>query len=771
MTDCGTVPCIFNIDSGLCPVVITISLSVGIVGFAVLYRYRELLEGRRAYIWIVASVILFIGIFTAAAFPTMEECGGPTTGVGVSIDQDAGATAKITMVDTGNLDSWGLVGPDGTRSTMALFEAGTRFRLRSNDEVISYLNSPENNITVLTTSGTRSVENVGELPSEYQKAPEGLINPDANIGNYDNASVATVACLVSHDGVKIGDERVPANVTLPCNTPVLAQNDSVTVGTSVKPTSEPSAGKTLVSPIIYREDEEYTVIGTVDGEEGVIQTFTTEKEVSPEQDKRNEDDHRTASYRRGSGYLKVAGTSSLTPAVQEPTRGQRKSRGRTSKKRRGRMTADILNVLLLALLLVPAGLAVLGLVLVYRYRERLKEWSQYLYYRSILGVVILGVVISGVFFYASLFVSGILDLPRILGISIMLTEVAVLGLILVYRYPEQLKEQSQYIYYGSILGSVMLGVVVSYVLLTDPIYTYVSGCSADPCIFEGGLCTLVSVTAISVTLVGFSLLYMFRGLLKEKFPYVFYGSIGFIFLVGGAAVWISTSPVMTCGVGSAGVALDQNPGVVEITMVDTGSLDSWGLVGPDGTRSTMADFEPGTVFRLRSNDEVIRYLNDPENNITVLTTSGTRSVENVGELPSEYQKAPEGLIDPDADIGNYANASVATAACLIRHGGVKIGERQVPANVTLPCNTPVLAQNDSVTVGTSVKPTSGPSAGKTLVSHIIYREDEEYSVIGTVDGEERVIQTFMTAEALPEQNETKPSQPANNSTARSVRDR
>jgi hypothetical protein len=401
------------------------------------------------------------------------------------------------------------------------------------------------------------------------------------------------------------------------------------------------------------------------------------------------------------------------------------------------MTAD---VLIFALLLVPAGLAVLGLVLVYRYRERLKERSQYLYDGLILGGVILGAVISGVLLRLFISILGIT------GILIMLAGVAMLGLVLVYRHREQLKERSQYIYYGSMVGIVILFAVVSYILLPARFYPVesVSGCSTNLCVFVGGLCTLVSITAISGTLVGFSLLYMFRGILKEKFPYVFYGSIGFIFLVGVAAVLISMYPVTECptiGPGSVGVTIDQNAGdAAKITMVDPGNLDSWGLVGPDGTRSTMADFGAGARFTLRSNDEVIRYLNSPENNITVFTTSGTKAVENVGELPSEYQRAPEGLIDPDADIGNYANASVATVACLITHHyDAKVGERQVPANVTLPCNTPVLAQNDSVNVGTSVKPTSGPNAGKTLVSPIIYREDEEYSVIGTVDGEERVL--------------------------------
>jgi len=309
----------------------------------------------------------------------------------------------------------------------------------------------------------------------------------------------------------------------------------------------------------------------------------------------------------------------------------------------------------------------------------------------------------------------------------VLIGVAVLYL---YRHSESLKEEYSYVYYG-LIGLVIGVVPVSLVTVT------------------GTVTDIRFLLALWVAFIGLAVLYMYRygGGLRDEYPYVYYGLVA---VIGCAALLLYALFIFTVmllsvsesGEGLAGVAIDQNPGVVEITMVDNGNLDSWGLVGPDGTRSTMAPFEVGTTIRLRSNEKVISYLNSPENNITVLTTSGTKTVENVGELPSEYQKAPDGLIDPDADIGNYDNASVATAACLVTHDGVKVGEKSVPANVTLPCSTPVLAQEDSVTPGTSVESTSGSSAGKTLTSPITYSEEDEYSVVGTEDGSEKVVSSF-----------------------------
>lgn len=290
MTDCGTVPCIFNVISGP-SLWIIIAISVVLGGFAALYRYREALRGKPAYVYIgLVTVILFIGaLFAGFAFIKMsnDRADIDSYHAGVSINQNPGVV-EITIIDASNLNSMGIVGPDRTRSTMADFEPGTVFRLRSNEKVISYLNSPENNITVLTTSGTKTVESVSELPSEYQRAPHGFINPDADIGNYANASVATVACLYdSATEFELGGRRVPAEASVPCNTPVLAQDDSVTVGTSVKPTSGPNAGKTLTSPITLRNGE-YSFVGTIEGSENVIQTFTIADEVLREQDESNE---------------------------------------------------------------------------------------------------------------------------------------------------------------------------------------------------------------------------------------------------------------------------------------------------------------------------------------------------------------------------------------------------------------------------------------------------------------------------------------------------
>jgi len=245
---------------------------------------------------------------------------GPGFAYGVSIDQSPeNGVVWITMVDTGNIDVWGVTGPDGTKSTRGDFGAGTTITLRSNERVISYLNDPESNITLLTTSGTKTVENVSELPTEYQKAPDGLINADTS--GYDNASVATVACLFDdHRGIKMGGRQIPANVSIPCNTPVLAQNDSVAVGTSVKPTSGPNAGKTLTSPITLKSGGEYNAIGAIDDEEVSI-TFTVQE--LRERDESNGDNYRTASDGHVAGRLEVAGAANLVSAGGEPAQEPR----------------------------------------------------------------------------------------------------------------------------------------------------------------------------------------------------------------------------------------------------------------------------------------------------------------------------------------------------------------------------------------------------------------------------------------------------------------
>jgi hypothetical protein len=261
-------------DSGLCPLVIIVTLSVILMGFALLYRYRERLKDRPAYVYIgLITVILFVGV-SGPAFPGTSECtGGGYTGV--DVDKKPGMI-EITVVTTGNVDSVLLAGPNGTRSTrMDSLDSGGRFTLRSNEEVINFLNSPENNITVPTYLGAKTVENFSELPIEYQKAPEGFINPDADIGNYDNASVATVACLhTSVEGFELGGEHIPAGSPIPCSTPFLAQkiDDRWTLGTYTKPTSGPNKDETLVSPVTLKKGE-YQIIGTIDGQETVIQSL------------------------------------------------------------------------------------------------------------------------------------------------------------------------------------------------------------------------------------------------------------------------------------------------------------------------------------------------------------------------------------------------------------------------------------------------------------------------------------------------------------------
>ena len=298
-----------------------------------------------------------------------------------------------------------------------------------------------------------------------------------------------------------------------------------------------------------------------------------------------------------------------------------------------------------------------------------------------------------------------------------------------------------------------------------------SACSTDLCIFAGGFCTLKSITVIIVTVVGVALLYRYRGRLNENSPYAFYGLIGIVLLVGGtAAVSVSITPTTDCPPPAhPGISVHQDSGTVDITVVYVGNrVDSMEIIDPNGTRSTETrtttpnlvpektiPLQSGTRITLRSNEEVINFLNDPENNIAVPTASGTKTVESVGELPSEYQRAPDGFIDPEADIGNYDNASVATVACLYTVPSFELGERSIPAGTSIPCSTPMLAQNDIEDdyLGTHMKPSSGSNGKKTLTSPVTLKKGE-YQLIGTIRGHETVVKSFKVTGEQMNKNET-----------------
>lgn len=328
--------------------------------------------------------------------------------------------------------------------------------------------------------------------------------------------------------------------------------------------------------------------------------------------------------------------------------------------------------------------------------------------------------------------------------------VGLVGFVVLSRYREPLEQEHPYVYYGLISGVVLLP-VVSIAFITVNFFMM------RPVTLWTGLLVFATVLnyivvgsiwgALFVALIWFITLYLYwyRETLKEEDSHVYYGLTVLIGCVVLLLIlgFVLPEPEPQRGpppdAPRAGLEVSDSTGMVQITVINNGTVDSVGLVGPDETESTMMGVDVGTRFTLRSNESVISYLNDPKNNITVLTTSGTNNVESVGELPSEYQKAPDGLIDPDVNIGSYTNASVATVACLYNStDSFELGGRHVPAKASVPCNTPVLAQNDSVTPSTSVEPTSGPNDGKTLTPPVTLRSGE-YRIIGTVDGEQAVL--------------------------------
>jgi hypothetical protein len=202
------------------------------------------------------------------------------------------------------------------------------------------------------------------------------------------------------------------------------------------------------------------------------------------------------------------------------------------------------------------------------------------------------------------------------------------------------------------------------------------------------------------------------------------------------------------------IEVDQEPGMVDITVVNVGNLDSMGIIGSNGTKSTQIEISEGDRFTLRSNEEVINHLKNC--GITVLTSSGTKTVENAGELPSEYREAPAGFVNPEANISNYDNASIATVACLYESANeFELGGRHIPAGVSIPCNTPILAQeiDDKEVLGTHMKPTSGPNKNETLVSPVTLKEGE-YHLIGIIEGQKKLVQSVRVTDAQRKNNNT-----------------
>jgi flagellin-like protein len=281
-------------------------------------RYTETKEDSAVSPVIGVILMVAITVILAAVIGTFvlglgENVDG-TTSAGVSIDQTAGQSFSVTVVDVGNLDTSGIVGPDGTRSAFAstddLLAAGAVVRVADN---ANWDRAPQAGLIQGNTTAAAASDGVGlvladggNTSTQAVTSASGLLGaipssgPVTTPGGDELATAQEVSdlraaigqnggneCYVSHGAnVVSGVEVFQADIG--CTG--LALSGSVLAANSGSGNNPPNifpagiedaaeaAGLSTGSAITYEAGAEYSFVGTVDGSENVVQTFETEEE-------------------------------------------------------------------------------------------------------------------------------------------------------------------------------------------------------------------------------------------------------------------------------------------------------------------------------------------------------------------------------------------------------------------------------------------------------------------------------------------------------------
>jgi len=218
-----------------------------------------------------------------------------TTSAGVSIDQTAGQSFTVTVVDVGNLDTSGIVGPDGARSAFAstddLLAAGATVRVADNANFArdpatvnatfatsgTQITSSPGNTTLVAATDSQDVNTVIEecYVSHSADVVSGVQVDQAGIG-CSGLALQSYAASSGQSGVSSQDQQ-DALDALQAEFPNADEvADDVQAGPIVD--SAEASQLSTGSHITYEEDAEYSFVGTVDGSENVVQSFTTESD-------------------------------------------------------------------------------------------------------------------------------------------------------------------------------------------------------------------------------------------------------------------------------------------------------------------------------------------------------------------------------------------------------------------------------------------------------------------------------------------------------------
>ena len=257
-------------------------------------------------ILMVAITVILAAVIGTFVLGLGENVDG-TTSAGVSVDQTAGESFTVTVVDVGNLDTAGIVGPDGARSAFAstddLLAAGATLRVAegANWDREPTAGAFENNATIAATAAAETglviadEANTSSLAVAESSALESVVNgltvsanpflEDAEAKDDLKTAIGNAGgneCYISHgantvSGVDVNRAAIGCTgLALTASVAATAENglSAATLPIAVSDEAE-AAGLSTGSPITYEAGAEYSFVGTVDGSENTIQSFET----------------------------------------------------------------------------------------------------------------------------------------------------------------------------------------------------------------------------------------------------------------------------------------------------------------------------------------------------------------------------------------------------------------------------------------------------------------------------------------------------------------
>ena len=272
-------------------------------------RYTETTDDSAVSPVIGVILMVAITVILAAVIGTFvlglgENVDG-TTSAGVSVDQTGGQSFSVTVVDPGNLDTAGIVGPDGERSAFAstedLLQAGATVQVADgaafdrDPKAVNASNAPSaalttalggagNDIPLLATTdgnASYSADRGGSVVAGDEILEECYISHSADVVSGVFVDQAGIGCsglaLANYAAAPGSQEATDSNAALENNfgSNVWAPTTDGSVVSGVVDEAE-AAQLSTGSAINYQEDAEYSFVGTVDGSENVVQSFTTQ---------------------------------------------------------------------------------------------------------------------------------------------------------------------------------------------------------------------------------------------------------------------------------------------------------------------------------------------------------------------------------------------------------------------------------------------------------------------------------------------------------------